>query len=225
MTTRFQRILAAVLILLLANGAISARADQTNDAPPAPKTERKVFFFEGGRPIDLILAIDRHFRTRMQQILSVPSSLVRATVPKMKVAAEKPTDPLCVYNNLQDPALGQWKWEGPPADPSVLALVPDKEMTPSKKSGTHVRAFAIGALPRQTWDSVLKDVETANQLARAANDSLGGEECKGTVHIQADTKVLITAGTDNYIDMVQSVIAAHQANAEIRAEKAAEFSK
>ena len=75
--------------------------------------------------------MDRHFRTRLEQILSIPSSLARAQVPKMKVKTEKPTDALWIYNSLQDPMLGQWKFEGPagdPWDPSVLALVPDKDV-------------------------------------------------------------------------------------------------
>src|SRR5438552_9062203 len=127
--------LAAFAATLLANSSTSARAEETNDTKQAPKPEKKIFFFEGGRPIDFILAMDRHFRTRLEQILSIPSSLARAQVPKMKVKTEKPTDALWIYNSLQDPMLGQWKFEGPagdPWDPSVLALVPDKEVALSK---------------------------------------------------------------------------------------------
>src|SRR4051812_1519194 len=84
----------------------SARADETNETKRAPKPEKKVFVFEGGRPMDFILAMDRHFRTRLEQILSIPSSLARAHVPRMKISTEKPKDALEVYNHLQDPTLG-----------------------------------------------------------------------------------------------------------------------
>jgi hypothetical protein len=222
MKTRFQVLLAGALALILAGGSLSARADQTNDAPPPPpKAEHKVFFFEGGRPIDLILAIDRHFRTRIQQILSIPSSLTRASVPKMKVVAEKPTDPLWVYNNLQDPALGQWKWEGPATDPSVMALVPDKDAPAFKKSGALVRAFSIGGLPKDSWGSVESDIAAAGDVAAKVTPETA-EEYKGTIHIQPESKVLIAGGTDTYVNMVESVIAAHLANLHAEVTKAPE---
>jgi hypothetical protein len=212
MITRLQSLFAATLTFILASGSLPASAQQTNEPGPAPKAERKVFFFEGGRPIDLIMAIDRHFRTRMQQILSIPSSLARATVPKMKVVeAKEPTDPLWVYNNLHDPTLGEWKWQGPARDPAVLALVPDKEAAMSKKPGTLVRAFSLGGLPKDSWGSVEADIESAQGLAHKVTPE-GTEECHGSIHIQPDSKVLIAGGTDTYVNMVESVIAAHLAN-------------
>ena len=42
--------------------------------------------------------------------------------------------------------------------------------------------------------------------------AVDGWECQGTIHIQADSKVLVAGGTDSYIDMVESVIAAHLAS-------------
>src|SRR5690348_12856742 len=112
MNIRQHKFLNATLVIILMSVWLSARADQTNGATAAPKIERKVFVFEGGRPIDFILAMDRHFRTRLEQILSIPSSLAKSRVPKMKIAAATPQEPLVTYNSLHDPELGQWKWDG-----------------------------------------------------------------------------------------------------------------
>src|SRR2546421_12468006 len=145
--------------VLLVSATIPARADETNEPKQASKPEKKMFFFNGGGPHDFILAMDKHFRTRLMQILSIPSSLARAEVPKMRIATDKPEDALQGYNHLQDPTLGQWKYAGPSSDPSVLALVPDKELALSKATaGAKVKALALGGIPETRWKDFEKDV-------------------------------------------------------------------
>src|SRR5436309_12642541 len=104
MKERLNHLMPVLLSAVLVAGAtIPASADETNEAKQASKPEKKMFFFNGGGPHEFILAMDKHFRTRLFQILSIPSSLARAEVPKMRIATDKPEDALQVYNHLQDP--------------------------------------------------------------------------------------------------------------------------
>src|SRR5437899_9419020 len=92
----------ALTLLLLGNPAQTLAAP-SNPAPPGPppaaepapelKT-KKAFVFGGGSPLDFILAMDRHFRTRLHEILSVPYALAHAQVPKMRLTTENPAEPL-----------------------------------------------------------------------------------------------------------------------------------
>ncbi len=216
MKHRLNSLLVVAMTTLLLVNAPGSRAEETNETkPPPPKTERKVFFFEGGRPIDFILAMDKHFRTRLGQILSIPSSLARAQVPRMKIATEKPEDALQVYNHIQDPMLGQWRYAGPTDDPAVLALVADKDVALSK-GGARVKAMSLGGLPKPSWKNLQEDVEVAREEGMRAADKLGGDRYEGSIHIQPESKILIASGSEGFIDMVESVVAAHRANASTR---------
>src|SRR5262245_59199332 len=104
------RVLLVGSCLWLANGS-PAQADDTNEVKEAGKPKKEIFFFRGGRPLDFILALDRHFRTRLGEILSIPSSLARAEVPRIRLSTEDPADALKLYNRLGDPLLGQWHYE------------------------------------------------------------------------------------------------------------------
>jgi len=209
----FAGVLAAVL---LASSSSTVRADETNQTKQPSKPERKVFFFEGGNPIDFILAMDRHFRTRLDQILSIPSSLARAHVPKMKISTEKPKDALEVYNHLQDPTLGQWKYgessSVDPWDPSVLALVPDKDVALSK-GGARVKALSLrGLVLEKDLNHLVEDVEAGRMAGMKAAERLGGDRYEGSIQIQKESKILIAAGSDAFIEMVESIVAAHRDN-------------
>jgi hypothetical protein len=204
-------VLAVVSLVIIPH---SARADETNDAKRAAKPEKKVFIFDGGRPIDFILAMDRHFRTRLEQILSIPSSLARGQVPKMRISTEKPREALEVYNHLDDPMLGQWKYaessSTDPWDPSVLALIPDKNVAP--KTGAKVKALSLRGLPENSRGKLLEDIEMARKEGADQAERLGGDRYEGSVRIQKESNILIAAGSQGFIEMVESVVAAHTDN-------------
>src|SRR5258708_33535113 len=94
-------VITFVAVVLVA--AQPVEAQQTNEV----NQTKKVFIFEGGNPVDFIMALDKHFRTRLIQILTLPDLLKRAEVPKLRVAADDPCEVLSLYNRLQSPTLGQ----------------------------------------------------------------------------------------------------------------------
>jgi hypothetical protein len=217
-------ILALAVAPLLLNPGLPARADETNEAkPPPPRVEKKIFLFNGGGPLDFILAVDRHFRTRLGQILSIPSSLTRAEVPKMRITTDNPEDALQVYNHLQDPMLGEWRYEGPATNPSVLALVPDKQLALSKAgtAGAKVKALALAGVPESRWKDLQEDVQVAREAGMETARNLGGDTYAGNIHIQRESKILIASGSEGFIEMVESVVAAHRSNAQTETRTAA----
>jgi hypothetical protein len=204
------------LVAALATASVPARADDTNNTKQAGKPEKKVFVFDGGRPLDFILAMDRHFRTRLEQILSIPSSLARGQVPKMRISTEKPKEALEVYNHLDDPTLGQWRYGESsavePWDPSVLALVPDKEVA-MKKSGARVKALSLRGLAlEKDLNQLAQDIEVGRMAGTKEAERLGGDKYEGSIQIQKESKILIAAGSEAFIEMVESIVAAHRDN-------------
>ena len=208
------------LALLLA-GIPPAQARQTNEVNRTEK--KKVFIFEGGNPIDFIVALDRHFRTRLMQILTLPDLLRRTEVPKLQVAADDPREVLSLYNRLQSPTLGQWRFEPdatatnvPVTNMNVLMLVPDKSVVAGKieRAVTRVKALPLAGVPDSKWDSLIRDINDARaygeETAKTAGDAFGG-----SFRIQRDSKVLIVFGSEAYIDMVESLVTAHRMNAEV----------
>lgn len=217
-------VITGMAIFLSAAHPVQAR--QTNEVSQT----KKVFIFEGGNPIDFIVALDKHFRTRLIQILTLPDLLRRTEVPKLRVAADDPREVLSVYNRLQSPTLGQWRFEPDASvqqasgtNMNVLMLVPDKSVVAGKAERMKVKALALAGVPEAKWDMVTRDVDLALDQAlsygnRAAKD--GGDVFGGTFRIQRDSKVLIVSGSEAYIEMVESLVAAHRLNAEIEAKAA-----
>jgi hypothetical protein len=207
--------------LLVLTGAASffcfsvGGADTNSSQPPAKpgKSEKKAFFFEGGNPLQFILAMDKHFRTRLGQILSIPSSLARAEVPKMRIVTDKPEEALQVYNHLEDPLLGQWRYAGPPDDPAVLALVPDKQIAINKaNTGIKVKALPLASIHKNKWDRLQEDISLARDFGAKTAERLGGDQYDGHTAIQAESKILIVSGSPAYIEMVESVLSAYRVN-------------
>ena len=200
-----------------------AHAESTNEPSRDETTKRKVFSFEGGNPFDFIVALDRHFRTRLVQILTLPETLSKTKVPKLRVAANDPREVLSLYNRLDNPALGQWRFEPngtnlnqQGTNMNVLMLVPDKAVAASKaeRSVTKVKGIPLAGVPEAKWEALVRDIEVARkhgeEATKGTSDAFGG-----SIHIQRDSKVLIVAGSEAYLEMVESLVGAHRANAEI----------
>ena len=217
-------VLAPVLVCLAVLAAVgpSARARETNDVNHAER--KKVFVFEGGNPIDFVVALDRHFRTRLMQILTLPETLSRTQVPKLRVAAEDPREVLCLYNRLQSPTLGQWRFEpdgvpqnAPGTNMNVLMLVPDKSVVAGKmeRSIIRVKGVALAGVPEAKWEALTRDINEARIYGEEAAAKGVGDVFGGSFRFQRESKVLIVSGSEAYIETVTSLVAAHRLNTEI----------
>ncbi|HKS36877.1 MAG TPA: hypothetical protein VJW76_06800 [Verrucomicrobiae bacterium] len=226
-------------VLALALGGLAAltaatnpvQARETNEVNHAEK--KKIFVFEGGNPIDFVVALDRHFRTRLVQILTLPEKLSRTQVPKLRVAANDPREVLTVYNRLESPTLGQWRFEpesaaqNPPAtNLNVLMLEPDKTAADGRmeRAVTKVKGVALAGVPQPKWEALTRDINDARSHGEEATKGVG-DVLEGSFRFQRESKVLIVSGSEAYIEMVESLVAAHRMNAEIEAKAAVSSAK
>jgi capsid portal protein len=164
------------------------------------------------------------------QILTLPEMLTRAEVPKLRVVADDPQDVLNLYNRLQNPALGQWHYEyenpspsSTPTNMNVLTLVPDKSVIANRieRNGTKVKAIALGGVPESKWEALAKDINDARKYGAEAVAEKGGNDVfSGSIHFQKESKVLIISGSENYVEMVDSLVTAHRMNAELEMKEA-----
>jgi len=206
----------------LMGAAYLVHGGQTNEVNHAE--QKKVFVFEGGNPIDFVVALDKHFRTRLVQILTLPERLSRTQVPKLRVAADDPREVLTLYNRLESPALGQWRFEpeGPAQNAAstnlnVLMLVPDKSAAAGKLDRTvsKVKGIALANIPESKWETLTRDINEARAYGEVAAAKGVGNVFEGVFRFQRESKVLIVSGSEAYIEMVESLVAAHRMNAEI----------
>jgi hypothetical protein len=202
------------------------QAQETNGVSVEAKDKKKVFSFEGGNPFDFVVALDKHFRTRLVQILTLPETLSRTKVPKLRVAAEDPREVLNLYNRLESPTLGRWRFEPPQHIPgtnmNVLMLVPDKSVATGKmEQSTKVKGIPLAEVPEAKWESLTRDIEQARAYGEHAIATKGSSDAfEGSILVQRDSKVLIVVGSEAYLEMVESLVSAHRMNAEIEAKKA-----
>jgi hypothetical protein len=214
----------SLAVLVAAPLSVQAQARETNDVNAEETVRKKVFSFEGGSPIDLVVALDRHFRTRLVQILTLPETLSRTRVPKLRVAADDPREVLSLYNRLQSPTLGQWRFEPagvatntPGTNMNVLMLVPDKSVVNGKmeQNVTKVKGVALAGIPEAKWEALKRDIAEAKRYGEEEAAKGAGDVFGGSVRFQRDSRVLIVAGSVAYMEMVESLVSAHRMNTEI----------
>ena len=222
--------LSAAAIVL---GLQPLQAKDTNEVKQEETVKKKVFNFEGGNPLEFIVALDRHFRTRLVQILTLPEILSKTKVPKLRVAADDPREVLTVYNKLQSPTLGQWHYEPEGTTPApsagntnvnmnALMLVPDKALVANKldRNVMRVKGLALAGVPESKWDVLQGDIESARAYGEKAATNGVSDLLEGSVRFQRESKILIAAGSEGYIQMVESLVSAHRANAEFETKAA-----
>jgi hypothetical protein len=140
------------------------------------------------------------------------------------VAAEDPREVLNLYNRLESPTLGRWRFE-PEAtgnasgtNMNVLMLVPDKSVATGKmgRSATKVKGLPLAGVPEAKWNALRRDIEQARAYGEEAARGLD-DDFSGSTSVQRDSKVLIVFGSEAYLEMVESLVSAHRMNAEIEA--------
>src|SRR5438477_2479659 len=219
----FGLVLVSLSVLMVVGHPL--RAQETNEPNYGNHTEKKkVFIFDGGNPIDFIVALDKHFRTRLIQVLTLPETLSRTQVPKLRVAADDPREVLTLYNRLQSPTLGQWRFEpegaaqNPPStNMNVLMLVPDKSAVAGKveRGLIKVKGVALAGVPEAKWDALARDIDEARRYGAEAASKGVANVFEGSFHFQRESKVLIVSGSEAYLEMAESLVSAHRVNAEI----------
>jgi len=153
------------------------------------------------------------------QILSLPEMLRGAEVPKLRVAASEPRDVLALYNRLDNPELGQWRFEPEAGAGStnlgVLTLVPDKTVAAAsiQRNTTRVQALALGDIPTNKWESLAESIRMAGDLGKKA----GLNTAPGNFYLQRESKILIVSGPEAYVEAINSVVGAYRDNATLEA--------
>src|SRR5260221_13292952 len=202
----FGLVLASISVLVVALQPVQAQ--QTNETNHVNHTEKKkVFVFEGGNPIDFIVALDKHFRTRLVQILTLPETLSRAQVPKLRVPADDPREVLSLYNRLQSPTLGQWRFEpegaaqnpaGPSTNMNVLMLVPDKAVVAGKleRRVTKGKGEGLAGVPEAKWEALAQNINEGAKYGAEAAANDPGTGLGGSFRFQRQCKVLDVSGPE-----------------------------
>ena len=233
LSQRHWPVICSLILAILLPPLHFAQAKETNEVSQEEGGKKRVFNFEGGSPVDFIVALDRHFRTRLVQILTLPETLSKTKVPKLRVAAEDPREVLTLYNRLESPTLGQWRFEpdvnqkAAGTNMNVLMLVPDKNTgaTTTGRTATRVKGVALAGVPESKWETLMRDIDQAKAYGEQIAARGSGDEFIGSIRVQRDSKIMIVAGSDAYLEMVQSLVEAHRVNASIEAVATAETKK
>ncbi len=185
------------------------------------RTSANEFTFSGGIPRDFLDALDAHFVLDFQGHAVVPPELAEVKVPRIRVANKNPGEILNLYNALSEgqPALGRWRLEGTAEKPDLLALFKSRPMTVAGLAdGQPLRAKAVslGAVRQSQWEKlpgiITDSVALLAQKLDAAEAEKFHQQFGGSVQVNTTTRMLLIIGSPAYIEFVESVLAAEQAN-------------
>lgn len=126
---------------------------------------------------------------------------------------------IALYNRLGEVSseLGKLVVEGDLAKPSVVMFAGGAR---SARAAIKVKAFPLKGIPEKAWASLLEDINHASVVARAFSDQFqhdSGEldaalRFPDNVRIQASTSLLVANGSETFVEMVESMVSAYQAN-------------
>ena len=191
---------------------------------PPGATNDAVFYFPGGTVIEFIKAVEKDYQVDWLSIADIPDELRQVRVPKLRIPrtgrGPEWQGEVChlvpLYNELteQNPQLGKLVVLGAPWKPSAVMLVP-RSASAGAQVQLKVKAFSLTAIHPSDWKRVERDIEEARNDAlgygnRSGNGGATALAIQGTVSIHKDTKLLVAVGTEGYLEMVESVVAAHR---------------
>lgn len=182
------------------------------------------FAFPGGTPSQFLEAVQAQYKVDWLSVAEIPREMADARIPKLRIqqdafAAGPGTggggDALgglvSLYNQLgeQKPELGRLIVKGDLTKPSVVMFVPDKaaaEAQPKLK----VKALSIWGISDAERGKLQEDIERAKVEATDYASRLRGAPwlrgLEGTVAIHSDTSLLVAAGAESFVDMVESIV-------------------
>ncbi len=219
--------------------ALALSALWTGRAQTGATNSPDVFQFPGGNPRQLLEQVEKEFKVDWLSVADIPREMDHVRVPQFRIDFKTPDAvqgqpprtslPLEVrlmrliafYNRMaqEKPELGKLFVDPEPimsVKPSVVLLVPDKN-SPTAKPEMKVKAFALRGLPKTQWNEVVKDVMEAEDDTRQFNAEMqarygGRPDIQGSVRIHESTSLLVASGSESYVEMVESIVAAHRTN-------------
>jgi hypothetical protein len=225
-------ILAGLMVLRTLSGALAQPSPDTHPSPTGTNTAKAdTFVFDGGDPRDFLVAVEKHFNVDWRSIAEIPDQMKYAVrIPKLRVPwqqqihkdrpaeAENVTALITLYNRLAEhrPELGTLVVEGDPLKPSAVMFVPDKTSR-NAQSTFKVRAFSLGRIPESDWAKLRHDIAEAYSRAMEFALQTGAAlAMQGSVSIHEDTRLIVATGSEIYVDMVGSIVEAHNASSKVR---------
>ncbi len=198
---------------------------KSDTKPAAPSTGKppggERFDFPGGTPDNFVLAVQRHFGVDWADIAFIPDEMRDVRIPPMRVETPSVRDVQVIeklYNSMGqgNPQLGQWHIEGNIMKPWVVMLVPGKDSpgAQSRKAAFTTKAFSLKGLPGEEWKYVQDDIDRAQR--EAIEISRNPELMRGRVSLHRDTSILVAFGSESFVNLVDSIVAAHQFRPPVR---------
>jgi hypothetical protein len=121
-----------------------------------------------------------------------------------------------LYNLVgqKKPELGSLLVEGDLAKPSVVMFVPGKAVA-GAQLGIKVKAFSVSGISDAERAKLQEDIDRARMeamdYASRLRGSSGPRSLDGTVAMHNETGLLVATGTESFVEMVESIVAACQA--------------
>lgn len=191
-------------------------------------TNGPVFYFPGGTPREFMQAVDKCYQVDWLSIARIPEEMESVQLPTLRVprypggiapsSLNEVRDLVRLYNSLagREPKFGTLLLEGDSTKPSAVMLVPSEAGDPIR-SQVRVKAFPIQGIHRPDWKKLEKDIDSAREEAvNYGNIRRKGIATarlfEGQVSFHEDTGLLLAVGSEPYLEMVESIVAAHKAN-------------
>jgi hypothetical protein len=195
---------------------------------PEVATNGPVFYFPGGTPREFMQAVDKCYQVDWLSIARIPEEMESVQLPTLRVprypdgrapsGLPEVRDLVRLYNSLagREPKFGTLLLEGDSTKPSAVMLVPSEAGDPIR-SQVRVKAFPIQGIHRPDWKKLEKDIDSAREEAvNYGNIRRKGIATarlfEGQVSFHKDTGLLVAVGSEPYLEMVESIVAAHKAN-------------
>jgi hypothetical protein len=198
---------------------------------PEGVTNGAVFYFPGGTPRDFMKAVEKCYQVDWLSIAHIPEEMQSIELPTLRVpryssypngigpsGLEEVRALVVLYNSLaeREPQFGTLLVEGDSKMPSAVMLVP-RTAGDSTRSQVRVKAFPIQSIHRPDWKKLTKDITSAREEAADYGNIRGkglatARLFEGKVSFHDDTKLLVAVGSEPYLEMVESIVAAHKAN-------------
>jgi hypothetical protein len=202
---------------------------------PAQREDAIAFAFPGGTPAQFLDAVQRQYKVDWLSVADIPREMADVRIPRLRINQEALGEighgdavgagslaaVIGLYNYLgtQKPELGHLIVQGGWTEPSVVIFVPDKALTDTEPK-VKVKAFSIYGINDAERAKLEEDIDRARKeamdYASHLRRSAGQRSLEGTVAIHNETSLLVATGSESFVDMVESIVAACHAKERAR---------